>query len=1108
MALTQSARLPGAPSWDDEVVPALRKSFFPQDAEASYQPRPSYTQQRTSSDCAKTPRIPKSNGAPSSKRARTYSTPKLCEIPTKSRTPDISSRAQYSEPKPTRIPKAALTYTSPQLPRTDSPDQRRLNDGLFAPAKLSNKPSQDTIHIPMRQTSCLLNELPPFMPGPESADSHDDTPPGPSNDSEEGPFEHWFANCGHTLKQKQALAASREADPSKPQRRNGQRVRSTRRRHLRRIHHDGTTLTPQQTPNRTPIPSPTALVAQPMRRSASESPSFPTSSSSLSHASPQLQNPKRGATALPPRPRLPPRNPCRSHSEAQIKTQTQARQPLGNEPKKSPERGILPLAWRRRGYGGRDPFVDAARRAPDGALGLCRPACGGEEQGAGWLYEQADGSPKPRKAPGTLGWDHSKWTSLDARWSKLRRKIVVLVLTFVFAFALVFLALAFAFALSLLLLPVPLFRALALLPDPHLKHLHLLFLKYDLLEHIDIHQNGGPRRHEGLDLRCGVRLHASYGRVGAGWGCVCVFILFSWPLFVRFSALRDPFVLGVFGLALRMRTSPFAPRSALSLLGRGVFRLELVLFSFSSAFRALNDSGGYVRAGSMGPESFVCSGSMSPDFAYMQEHGHTLMAEDELLYAPCRTPPTTTKTTTHTEGSEGTSRTRDTSPVLSTSTCDNAEPTATRTHTECRFRVVARIQRFHICKDSPHFRVLEAAAYTVACIRRNNLPQPACPFSTSLDAKNIDSPSARTSESVVDVVTGQGWLPRPLPCRRWPPYILSLRICIIRETLCRIGTLNAHILRFLNTTSRTAKPCQRGPPAALPIPNTDADTELSLSSARGNDKHATPFTVSAAPHRAAAACILNELTYHRSVNNTERDGNGAAATDADACLAASADANACALPRTTAPRTTAPRRPACPAAPARMPVRSRSLTPRPRMCMGVRVTVISQQPAGVRRFGVSSPLGDDESDKTTSGGGDGGTHYTTLLATYPACGHRAQPSVVPAGGALASAASQGGMDALEELRLLKDQVRDVSRVCNAVVTGDLTQKITLRRGSHLLHPQRRAERIGGKRCMQAPARDTIPVLSMSTYDNAEPAAAWTHPEFQFEVVARQFCICK
>ncbi|KAJ7457509.1 hypothetical protein FB451DRAFT_1564296 [Mycena latifolia] len=70
------------------------------------------------------------------------------------------------------------------------------------------------------------------------------------------------------------------------------------------------------------------------------------------------------------------------------------------------------------------------------------------------------------------------------------------------------------------------------------------------------------------------------------------------------------------------------------------------------------------------------------------------------------------------------------------------------------------------------------------------------------------------------------------------------------------------------------------------------------------------------------------------------------------------------------------------------------------------------------------------------------------LGTCNACGHRAayvdyaeSPGVVPAGGALANAANQGGLDALEEVRLLKDQVRDVSRVCNAVATGDLTQNI-------------------------------------------------------------------
>ncbi|KAJ7223896.1 hypothetical protein B0H12DRAFT_1150220 [Mycena haematopus] len=275
MALTQSARLPGGPSWDDEVVPALRKRLEGEsrmlskrisaavsvssieDPEPSYQPRPSPTQPRSSLDRSQPPRIPKQNGAPSSKqRTRTYSQPKLSEFPAnKSRTPDTSPRVQYqySEPKPTRIPKVVRGrtgsigghtngYTSPQPPRSaDSPDLGRSNDGLLAaPAKLAKQPSQDTIHIPMRQTSGLLNEPPPFIPGPESANSHDEAPPRPSNDSEERPFEHWYrgevsrnggvgelrlgkraemleiANYGHTLKQKQAL---REAEASNQRRR-------------------------------------------------------------------------------------------------------------------------------------------------------------------------------------------------------------------------------------------------------------------------------------------------------------------------------------------------------------------------------------------------------------------------------------------------------------------------------------------------------------------------------------------------------------------------------------------------------------------------------------------------------------------------------------------------------------------------------------------------------------------------------------------------------------------------------------------------------------------------------------------------------------------------
>lgn len=52
------------------------------------------------------------------------------------------------------------------------------------------------------------------------------------------------------------------------------------------------------------------------------------------------------------------------------------------------------------------------------------------------------------------------------------------------------------------------------------------------------------------------------------------------------------------------------------------------------------------------------------------------------------------------------------------------------------------------------------------------------------------------------------------------------------------------------------------------------------------------------------------------------------------------------------------------------------------------------------------------------------------------------PLVVPP-GPLATAAFESGMSAMEELKLLKTQVQDVSRVCQAVARGDLSQKITV-----------------------------------------------------------------
>lgn len=66
---------------------------------------------------------------------------------------------------------------------------------------------------------------------------------------------------------------------------------------------------------------------------------------------------------------------------------------------------------------------------------------------------------------------------------------------------------------------------------------------------------------------------------------------------------------------------------------------------------------------------------------------------------------------------------------------------------------------------------------------------------------------------------------------------------------------------------------------------------------------------------------------------------------------------------------------------------------------------------------------------------------TTVFKTNPAAG-TGSPQVLPP-GPLTTAAFESGMSAVEELRLLKAQVQDVARVCNAVARGDLSQKITV-----------------------------------------------------------------
>jgi hypothetical protein len=63
--------------------------------------------------------------------------------------------------------------------------------------------------------------------------------------------------------------------------------------------------------------------------------------------------------------------------------------------------------------------------------------------------------------------------------------------------------------------------------------------------------------------------------------------------------------------------------------------------------------------------------------------------------------------------------------------------------------------------------------------------------------------------------------------------------------------------------------------------------------------------------------------------------------------------------------------------------------------------------------------------------------------TFTAVSPIGSPLVVDSSGPLAVAAYESGMNAVDELRLLKAQVQDVARVCKAVAAGDLSQKITV-----------------------------------------------------------------
>lgn len=105
--------------------------------------------------------------------------------------------------------------------------------------------------------------------------------------------------------------------------------------------------------------------------------------------------------------------------------------------------------------------------------------------------------------------------------------------------------------------------------------------------------------------------------------------------------------------------------------------------------------------------------------------------------------------------------------------------------------------------------------------------------------------------------------------------------------------------------------------------------------------------------------------------------------------------------------------------------------------------------------GVIMSCGTGSTGSSTAGtiGGANSNVNGVSNGTSPTCGENgdsnginsngSSPMIVPSMGPLAHAAFESGMSAVEELKLLKAQVQDVARVCNAVARGDLSQKITV-----------------------------------------------------------------
>jgi hypothetical protein len=258
--MTQTAVGVPEPSWDETIVPTLRKRLQQEsrtltqrmstisitssahegvDNTTSDHPRLSMSSQRPTQSPIPPEQARTSTDRSRPLRSRTYSQPLAFQNKSAATNPNrLGSPGSPTPVKPTRIPQPTR---SPPMQQNGFADHKPQSPSLST--SVYQNSLTPTLPTPSRQPSGILREPAPFDPNSESrsdlyydADEGAEDPPKASMESEEHPYEHWYrgessrnggvgelrvgrrqemldiANYGHEVRaRKQAYAAQREA---------------------------------------------------------------------------------------------------------------------------------------------------------------------------------------------------------------------------------------------------------------------------------------------------------------------------------------------------------------------------------------------------------------------------------------------------------------------------------------------------------------------------------------------------------------------------------------------------------------------------------------------------------------------------------------------------------------------------------------------------------------------------------------------------------------------------------------------------------------------------------------------------------------------------------